>query len=440
MPNIFPFSNFHDLNLDWLLQKMKELEEKVNNIVGGATPATNTPNMDGTGSPGSAISYSRGDHTHPTDTSRASTADLNALSGQLDSEVSLLSGAINSVDAKIAFSSAAPQVDGVASPGSSQYQARADHVHPTDTSRASQTQVDSLQATVDSWQGSASPYANTPEPDGTGSPGIVAAYARGDHVHPTDPTLLPLSGGVITGDLRVKTVFTSRDTNATGWVRVAMIPRVAGTTVRVRINRKGAVNTTPAEIHEITMDILRSAINFGNEYSDGDGLYIDRIRYMDSGYVDIHVDQIVESSVGIAIEKCAPTDSDYDNIKTITPIWVVDAPDDETVLKEQTLSFRTYGTTSATVFGKSWYIWRNGNVASLTFSGNVGEAVASGTHAVYTLSTGLKPLTAMDFPVAEGPAGAYLHIASNGAITFVTASAMAQDDPLRISATWCCNK
>ena len=28
----FPYSNFHELNLDWILQKIKELDEKVNNI------------------------------------------------------------------------------------------------------------------------------------------------------------------------------------------------------------------------------------------------------------------------------------------------------------------------------------------------------------------------------------------------------------------------
>ena len=28
----FPYSNFHELNLDWILQKIKELEEKVDSI------------------------------------------------------------------------------------------------------------------------------------------------------------------------------------------------------------------------------------------------------------------------------------------------------------------------------------------------------------------------------------------------------------------------
>ena len=435
-----PWSNFHELNLDWILEKMKELEEKVNNIVGGATPATNTPNMDGVGSPGSSISYSRGDHTHPTDTSRASASDLTALDTTVYNNYVELNGRINTVDAKIAFSSAAPQVDGVASPGSSPYQARADHVHPTDTSRASQTQVDTLQATVDSWQGSANPYANTPEPDGAGSPGTVAAYARGDHQHPTDPNVLPLSGGTITGALRVKTVYTSKETNATGWLRVVNLPRVPASTVRFRITRQGVSNTAPAEVHEISIDMLRSFVTFTDEYADGDALYIDRIRYMDSEYIDIHVDNVLDSNIGVSIEKCAPTEAAYDAIKTITPEWVADAPDGETVLKEQALAQRTEGNTPVTVFAKTWYLWKRGHIASIAFSGVVGEAVAAGSHAVYTLPTGWKPYANMDFPIAEGPAGAYLHIiASSGAITFVNGTSMAQDDPLKISATWACN-
>lgn len=41
------------------------------------TPYSNTPEMDGTGAPGTSLLYSRGDHVHPTDTSRASAAVLN---------------------------------------------------------------------------------------------------------------------------------------------------------------------------------------------------------------------------------------------------------------------------------------------------------------------------------------------------------------------------
>jgi hypothetical protein len=33
--------------------------------------------------------------------------------------------------------------------------------------------------------------------------GIATTYALSDHIHPTDTTLLPLTGGTITGDLTI---------------------------------------------------------------------------------------------------------------------------------------------------------------------------------------------------------------------------------------------
>lgn len=30
--NLFPYTNFHDLNLDWILNKIKEFEEEIKNI------------------------------------------------------------------------------------------------------------------------------------------------------------------------------------------------------------------------------------------------------------------------------------------------------------------------------------------------------------------------------------------------------------------------
>lgn len=59
------------------------------------SPSTSTPLMDGTASTGSENAYSRGDHVHPTDTSRASASDLTALSGtvtNLGTTVGTISG------------------------------------------------------------------------------------------------------------------------------------------------------------------------------------------------------------------------------------------------------------------------------------------------------------------------------------------------------------
>lgn len=47
------------------------------------TAYTSNPKMSGSASPGSSVKWSRGDHIHPTDTSRASAADVTALSNAL---------------------------------------------------------------------------------------------------------------------------------------------------------------------------------------------------------------------------------------------------------------------------------------------------------------------------------------------------------------------
>jgi hypothetical protein len=45
------------------------------------------------------------------------------------------------------------------------------------------------------------PSTTIPVMNGTGAAGSAATYSRGDHVHPTDTSVLPLSGGTLTGPL-----------------------------------------------------------------------------------------------------------------------------------------------------------------------------------------------------------------------------------------------
>lgn len=181
-----PWSNFHELNLDWILDKIKELEDNLARITGSADPSDDPPEMDGTADPGNSANYSRGNHVHPTDTSRASQADMTALQDEVYNNYQTLSGEINTLDAKVEFSAAAPLMDSSPSSGSSPYQARADHVHPTDTSRASAVDLAYLTARVDAMSGAADPATNDPLMDGTATPGAANSYARGDHRHPTD--------------------------------------------------------------------------------------------------------------------------------------------------------------------------------------------------------------------------------------------------------------
>ena len=113
------------------------------------TAGSTTPKMDGTGSAGSASTWSKSDHVHPTDTSRAPLASPTftgtpkaptASSGDSSTQIAttaFVSAAIS--DAGLTPSDDNPAMDGTAAPGISTDYSRADHVHPTDTSRAAST-------------------------------------------------------------------------------------------------------------------------------------------------------------------------------------------------------------------------------------------------------------------------------------------------------------
>lgn len=66
----------------------------------GAVASTTTPLMDGTANVGTETAFARGDHRHPTDTSRASASDLSALDGRVE-DLETAVGTGGSVDSKI---------------------------------------------------------------------------------------------------------------------------------------------------------------------------------------------------------------------------------------------------------------------------------------------------------------------------------------------------
>jgi len=97
-------------------------------------------------------------------------------------------------------STTAPLMDGSAAVGSSLYFARDDHVHPTDTTRYAAANPVGYQtaAQVTSAVGAAA-STTFPLMDGARATGVGTTWARADHVHPTDTTLVPLVGGTMTG-------------------------------------------------------------------------------------------------------------------------------------------------------------------------------------------------------------------------------------------------
>lgn len=106
-------------------------------VVGQAGSAT--PLINGTAAVGTSLRYARQDHVHPTDTTRAALASPTftgtpaAPTAAADTNTTQLATTAYVVGQASATS---PAMDGTATVGTSLKYARADHVHPTDTTRA----------------------------------------------------------------------------------------------------------------------------------------------------------------------------------------------------------------------------------------------------------------------------------------------------------------
>ena len=102
-----------------------------------ASPSTTAPIINGTAAAGTSAAYSRGDHVHPTDTSRQ-IALLLIKGTYADGDMCTYATTgtlLNCNTAITAASTTTPSMDGTANYGSGTTFARADHIHPTDTTR-----------------------------------------------------------------------------------------------------------------------------------------------------------------------------------------------------------------------------------------------------------------------------------------------------------------
>lgn len=122
----------------------------------GVSPSSTTPIMDGTATVGTETAFARGDHVHPTDTTRAPLASP-ALTGTPTA--------------------------------------------PTATAGTNTTQVATTAFVTTAVANKAVPSATTttPKMDGTAAVGSETTWAKGDHVHPTDTTRAPLASPALTG-------------------------------------------------------------------------------------------------------------------------------------------------------------------------------------------------------------------------------------------------
>ena len=137
-------------------------------------PSVTTPVMDGTATVGTATTYAHADHVHPTNTTRAPVASPTFTGTVTIPAGASIAGYATTASVPVA-STTTPVINGTAAVGTGTTWARADHVHPTDTTRAA---------------ASAIPIATTilPNINGAASIGVDSGWARGDHTHPTDTT------------------------------------------------------------------------------------------------------------------------------------------------------------------------------------------------------------------------------------------------------------
>lgn len=162
-------------------------------------------------------------------------------------------------------SSTTPAMDGTAAVGTGTTFARADHVHPTDTTRAPLASptftgvpaAPTAAANTNTTQLATTAYvvgqAATVAPliDGTAAVGTSLLYARQDHVHPTDTSRAPLASPALTGVPTAPTATAGTNTTqiATTAFVTAAIPAFAtnaqtqtGTSTTLAVNPAGMMS------------------------------------------------------------------------------------------------------------------------------------------------------------------------------------------------------
>jgi hypothetical protein len=197
----------------------------------------NTPAVNGTAAVGTATRFSREDHVHASDTTKANVASPTftgtpaAPTAAADTNTTQLATTAFVVGQA---SSSAPVMDGVAAVGTSVKYARADHVHASDTSKANLASptltgipaaptaaADSNTTQIATTAFVLGQAANsTPVTNGTAAVGTSLKYARADHVHAIDTSRAPADSPVFTSSVTLSAQAPIRfaDSNSSNWV------------------------------------------------------------------------------------------------------------------------------------------------------------------------------------------------------------------------------
>lgn len=225
-----------------------------------------TPAMDGTAATGTATAYARADHVHPTDTSRLGGIVLNTSAEPYDVPVSSGTATITIGDGlKVSDSGNAATLSAKTGTTSGTV-AAGDHTHSNyQQTLVSGTNIktingDSILGSGDLTVGSSvEPSSTAPAMDGTAAVGTATTYARADHVHPTDTSrqatlvsgtnIKTVNGNSIlgSGDLVVGGSVSMEDTDVDAAVEAAWLYTITNSVgSNVTVNNAAAAGDTVA--------------------------------------------------------------------------------------------------------------------------------------------------------------------------------------------------
>jgi len=167
----------------------------------GIQASDTDPLMDGTADAGSANTFARADHVHPSDTSKL---DLSGgtMSGNLAMGSNKITGladgtsngdAVNFGQLDTKLPKAGGTMSGAIAMGSNKITGLADGENDGDA--VNKSQLDAVEAAIPAASSVAGAAA------GTAAAGTSADYARADHVHPHDTAKLDVAGGTMSGNI-----------------------------------------------------------------------------------------------------------------------------------------------------------------------------------------------------------------------------------------------
>lgn len=183
------------------------------------TPSDSTPRMDTTdGTPGSSAAYARGDHAHPSDTSKVDKVSGKGLSTNdyTTTEKNKLAGIASGAEVnQNAYSNVKVGSTTIAA------NSKTDTFELVAGTNITLTPDSANEKVTIAAAAGISPYTSNPAMDGTASAGSSANYSRGDHVHPTDTSRAALASPTFTGTPKAPTA--SAGTNTTQIATTAFV-------------------------------------------------------------------------------------------------------------------------------------------------------------------------------------------------------------------------